>query len=60
MTIEEFMEQHNGFPTYEETWKAAQAAERERIKKIIAGVGWQGNHDKWFDAVDAILDRIEE
>ncbi len=32
MTLEEFMEQHNGFPTYEETWKAGQAAERERIK----------------------------
>lgn len=41
-------------------WKAAQAAERERIKQIIDEVGRQGNHDKWFDCADAIVERIEE
>ena len=59
MTIEEFIEQHNGFPTYEETWNAGQAAERERIKEIIGQVACQGNHNEWFDCCDAILDRIE-
>jgi len=35
MTLEKFIEQHIGFPTYEETWKAAQAAERERLQPVI-------------------------
>lgn len=41
-------------------WKAAQAAERERIKQIVDEVAWQGNHDKWFDCADAIVERIED
>ena len=35
MTIEEFIEQHVGFPTYEETWKAGQDAERDRLQPVI-------------------------
>ena len=35
MTLEKFIEQHVGFPTYEETWKAAQVAERERIRSRV-------------------------
>jgi hypothetical protein len=45
-------------------WTAGQREERERererIKQIIAEVGRQGNHDKWFDCADAIVERIKE
>lgn len=41
-------------------WMAGQKAEQERIKQIIDEVGRQGNHDKWFDCADAIVERIEQ
>lgn len=40
-------------------WTASQQAERERIRDIIKAVGVQGEHDKWFDACDAIMERID-
>ena len=41
-------------------YERGQQAERERIKQIVDEVAWQGNHDKWFDCADAIVERIEE
>ena len=41
-------------------WSAGQAAERERIKKIIDAVGWKVKHDAWLDCLDVILERIED
>jgi len=46
--------------TAKHAWNAGQAAERERITRIVDEVGVQGNHDKWFDCADAIAERIEE
>jgi len=34
--------------------------ERKRIKRIVEEVAWQGDHDKWFDCVDALVERIEQ
>lgn len=48
----------HGVITAREAWKAAQKAERERIKKIVEQVGVQGNHDEWFDCCDTIIERI--
>ena len=41
-----------------DAWELGQAAERERIKQIIEEVWRQGNHDKWFDCANTILDRF--
>jgi hypothetical protein len=41
-------------------YQLGQKAERERIKQIIEEVSWQGDHDKWFDCVDALVERIEQ
>lgn len=35
-------------------------AERKRIKQIVEEVSWKGDHDKWFDCVDAIMERLEQ
>jgi hypothetical protein len=43
-----------------EMYQLGQKAERERIKQIIEEVSWQGDHDKWFDCVDALVERIEQ
>ena len=43
-----------------EAWRTGQAAERERIKKIIDAVGWKVKHDAWLDCCDVILERIED
>lgn len=63
----EWPDDHREYVTYTSTilfaramYERGQAAERERIKEIVAEVAWQGNHDKWFDCADAIVDRIED
>lgn len=40
-------------------WTAAQQAERARIRDIIKAVGVQGEHDKWFECADAIMEKID-
>jgi hypothetical protein len=34
--------------------------ERKRIKQIVDEVSWKGDHDKWFDCLDALVERIEQ
>ena len=48
-----------GYLLFKKTWNAAQIAERDRIKNIVEQVGLQGNHDKWFDCCDMIMERID-
>ncbi len=62
MTFEEYWgeDPDPGKITAKHAWNAGQAAERERITRIVDEVGVQGNHDEWFDCADAIAGRIEE
>jgi predicted oxidoreductase len=58
--FEEWISRNSGrFVSPPEVWTAAQQAERERIRDIIKAVGVQGEHDKWFDACDAIMEKID-
>lgn len=40
-------------------WSAGQAAERERIKRLVEETMRHGYHDKWFECANEIMDRIE-
>lgn len=61
MTFEEYWgeDPDPGKITAKHAWNAGQAAERERIKRIVDEVGVQGNHDEWFDCCDTIRERLK-
>jgi hypothetical protein len=61
MTFEEYWgeDRNPGKITAKHAWNAGQAAERERIKRIVDEVGVQGNHDEWFDCCDTIMERLK-
>ena len=46
-------------PTYKKLWIAAQQAERERIKSLIADIGTSGKNECW-DCCETILEKIDE
>ena len=61
MTFEEYWgeDPDPGKITAKHAWNAGQAAERERITRIVDEVGVQGNHDEWFDCCDTIRERLK-
>lgn len=44
---------------FESAWTAAQQAEQERIKSLIADIGTSGRNECW-DCCETILEKIDE